>query len=250
MVPIVTTAAVAKVARTGGWRCIVQNRPATRLSAVTAAIVMSGAFGLIPALAGPDISSASPSSATPVLAPKPLEVIQGLGNKASAEAREGKLLSRQGPNQQPGAYDPFRVEIRGKFRGLPPVKITLAPPQPKPTPGAAVKAAPAATASPTPNANAPTWEKAVDGLSIGAINGWARELLIGSQLVREGDLMIVQLEGKSFPVWVRRVGDGEVEFCDAELRQNKLRTIHTGPKELPDGKEDELTAGTLFLRPK
>jgi hypothetical protein len=68
--------------------------------------------------------------------------------------------------------------------------------------------------------------------------------------VREGDLMVVQLDGQSFPVWVRRVGDGEVEFCDAELRQNKLRTICTGPKDLPDGKEDELTAGTLFLRAK
>jgi hypothetical protein len=60
----------------------------------------------------------------------------------------------------------------------------------------------------------------------------------------------VQLEGKPFPVWVRRVGDGEVEFCDAGLQQNKVKRINTGPKELPDGKEDELTAGTLFLRPE
>lgn len=222
------------------------------LMATVAAVAMGGALDLSPALAAPEVSSAPQPSASlmPVLAPKPLDVIQSLGDKARAEAREGRLLSRQGPNQQPGAYDQFRVEIRGRFRGLPPVKIVLAPPQPKPIPGAAAKPGPGAAASPTPNANVPTWEKAVDGLSIGAINGWARELLIGPQLVREGDLMIVQLEGKSFPVWVRRVGDGEVEFCDAELRQNKLRTIHTGPKELPDGKEDELTAETLFLRAK
>jgi hypothetical protein len=247
---MVTTAAVAKVARTGGSRCIVRNRPAPRLLRISAAIIIGSAFGLMPALAGPDVSPAPQPSGTPVLAPKPLDVIQSLGNKAWAEAREGKLLSRQEPNQQPGAYDQFRVEIRGKFRGLPPIKITLAPPQPKPTSGAAVKPSPGPAASPTPNVNAPTWEKAVDGLSIGAVNGWAREILIGSQLVREGDLMVVQLEGKPFPVWVRRVGDGEVEFCDAGLQQNKVKRINTGPKELPDGKEDELTAGTLFLRPR
>jgi hypothetical protein len=243
-------AALTKVGRTDGGRCIVRGRPAARPLRILAALVMASAFGLIPALAGPDVSPAPQPSGTPALAPKPLEVIQSLGGKASAEARESKLLSRQEPNQQPGAYDQFRVEIRGKFRGLPPVKITLAPPQPKATPSAAVKPAPAATASATPNVNVPTWEKAVDGLSIGAVNPWARELLIGSQLVREGDLMIVQLEGKSFPVWVRRIGDGEVEFCDAGLQQNKVKRINTGPKELPDGKEDELTAGTLFLRPR
>lgn len=252
MASVVTTAGLVKVARAGGSRSIVRGGHAVRkVLRITAAIVMSGAFGLIPAFAGPDASPAPQPSGTPVLAPKPLDVIQSLGDKASAEAREGKLLSRQAPNLQPGAYDPFRVEIRGKFRGLPPVKITLAPPQPKPAAGAPVKPAPAAAPSPTLlNVNAPTWEKAVDGLVIGAVNGWARELLIGSQLVREGDLMIVQLDGKPFPVWVRHVGDGEVEFCDAELRQNKLRTIRTGPKDLPDGKEDELTAGTLFLRAK
>ncbi|MBW0000341.1 MAG: hypothetical protein JO015_14670 [Verrucomicrobia bacterium] len=178
-------------------------------------------------------------------------MIQRLGDKAWMEARESKLVSRQRPNQQPGAYDPFRVEIRGKFRGLPPVKITLAPRQPNASPSAAVKPSPGiAAASPTPDPNAPTWEKAVEALSIGAVNGWARELLLGSQLIREGDLLIVQLEGKFFPVWVRRVGEGEVEFCDAELQKSTVKTIHTVPKELPDAKEDELTSGTLFLRPK
>lgn len=251
MVPAVTTGGVKTTAATGGARAF-RGRCVARLLGLVMLIVMGMPSGLVAGPAAPGASPASRPSATPELAPKPLDVIQGLGSKAWAETREGKLLSRQGPNQQAGAYDPFRVEIRGKFRGLPPVKITLAPPQPKPTPGpaAAVKPNPGAAPSPTPNVNAPTWEKAVDGLPIGAINGWAREILIGSRVVREGDLMIVQLDGKAFPVWVRRVGDGEVEFCDAELRQNKLRTIHMGPKELPDGKEDELTAGTLFLRVK
>jgi hypothetical protein len=244
-----TTIGLARAAPAGGWNCTVRGWRAAWVSGISA-VVMIGALGLVPALAGPGVSPTPQPSAPLDLAPKPLEVIQRLGDKAWTEAREGKLLSRQGPNQQPGAYDPFRVEIRGKFRGLPPVKITLAPPQSKPTPGVEVQPNPAAAASPTPNANAPTWEKAVDGLPIGAVNGWARELLIGPQLVREGDLMIIQLGGKQFPVWIRRVGEGEVEFCDAELRQSRVKTIHVVPKELPDGEEDELTAGTLFLRQK
>lgn len=239
----------AKVDRTGKGRIIVRGRRAARLSGVWA-VVLAGALGLVPALAGPDISAVPQPSATPDLAPKPLDVIRRLGDKAWTDAREAKLLSRLGPNQQPGAYDPFRVEIRGKFRGLPPVKITLAPAQPKATPAAAVKPNPGAALSPAPDPNAPTWEKAVEGLSIGAVNGWARECLIGSQLLREGDLMIVDLGGKFFPVWVQRVGDGEVAFCDAELHPPKVKKIHMVPKELPDGQEDELTAGTLFLRPK
>jgi hypothetical protein len=246
-----TITGLAKVARTSDWRCIVRGWRAARRSGISA-VVITGAFGLIPALAGPGVSPAPTPSATPDLAPKPLDVIRRLGDKAWTEGREGKLLSRQGPNQQPGAYDQFRVEIRGSFRGLPPVKITLAPPQAKATPsGVAVKpSSGVAAASPTPDPNAPTWDKAVEGLSIGAVNGWAREFLIGSQLVREGDLMIVELGGKFFPVWVRRVGDGEVDFCDAELHPPKVKKIHMVPKELPDSKEDELTAWTLFLRPR
>lgn len=239
----------AKAARTGGLGCIVRGWLAARVPGISASL-MIGAFGLVPAFAGPIVSTAPQPATTPDLAPKPLDVIQKLGDKTWTEAREGKLLSRQGPNQQPGTYDPFRVEIRGKFRGLPPVKITLAPPQSKPTPSVAVKPSAGAAASPTPDPNAPTWAKAVEGLSIGAVNGWAREFLIGSQLVREGDLLIVQLGDKQFPVWVRRVGDGEVEFWDAGLQQNQVKAIHMAPKELPDSKEDELTAGTLFLRPK
>jgi hypothetical protein len=249
MVTALTTAGLTTVARTGGQRCGIHGTHGAPLRRA-AVIAIISAYGLIPALSDPRFSSVPQTTATPALAPKPLEVIQGLGNKAGADAREGKLLSRQGPNRQPGAYDPFRVAIRGRFRGLPPVKIMLAPSPPKPAPGVAAKPNLAGTASALAGVNAPTWERAVDGLAIGAVNEGARELLIGPQLVREGDLMIVQLEGKSFPVWVRRVGDGEVEFCDAELRQNKLRTIRTVPKDLPESTEDELTAGTLFLRAK
>ena len=71
--------------------------------------------------------------------------------------------------------------------------------------------------------------------------------MIGSQLLREGDLMVVRFDGKVFPIWVRRVSEGEVAFCNAEL-QEKLKPVHTGPKELPDRREDELKATTLFLR--
>jgi len=244
------TGTEAKAARITGWRSAVRGRRAGRRLAIAAAIATAAACGLKPAIAAPGVAPEPHPSATPVLVPKPLDVIQKLGDKAWAETRESKLLSRQEPNRQPGAYDQFRVEIRGKFRGLPPVKITLAPPQPKPMPGAAVKPAPVAAASPTPDPNLPTWEKAVNGLPVGAINVWTREVLIGSRSVREGDLMIVEFKGKSFPVWVRRVSDGEVEFCDAELQQSTVKPVRIGPKELPDGKEDELTPGTLFLRPK
>src|SRR5947209_311850 len=168
---------------------------------------------------GPAVGSRSAQSPARVLAPEPLEVIQALGSKAFAESREGRLLSRQGSNQQPGAYDPFRVEMRGKFRGLPPVTIALAPAKPKPAPAAPAEPN-AQVAAARPGAgtvNGPTWEKAVEHLSVGAVNVWSREVLIGSQLLREGDLMVVRFDGKVFPIWVRRVSEGEVAFCNAEL---------------------------------
>ncbi len=60
-----------------------------------------------------------------------------------------------------------------------------------------------------------------------------REALIGSRSVREGDLLVVQLGGKQFVVWVQSIDRRGVQFCDINLQQHALKRFRFGPNELP-----------------
>jgi hypothetical protein len=130
---------------------------------------------------------------------------------------DGKLLAHR------RTTDSFGVAIRGKFKGLP-----------------AVAEHPAATSSP-PNrpvqapvvANGPTLEQAIEQLPIGGVNIGSREVLIGSRSVHEGDLLILELSGQQFVVWVQSIDRRGVQFCDITLQRHKVRPFRFGPNELP-----------------
>jgi hypothetical protein len=82
--------------------------------------------------------------------------------------------------------------------------------------------------------NEPTFAEAVQQLHVGGINLGTREVLIGSQSFREGDLLVLELRGRQFVVWVQSVDRRGVQFCDVNLQQHKLNSFRFGPTELPD----------------
>ena len=82
-------------------------------------------------------------------------------------------------------------------------------------------------------ANIPTLEKAVQELTIGAVNVGSHEMLIGSRSIREGDLLVLESGGRQFVVWVQSVGVRGVLFCDTDLQKHILKQFGSGPKELP-----------------
>jgi len=137
---------------------------------------------------------------------------------------EGKLLAHR------RTTDPFGVAIHGKFKGLPAVAEHPA----------AVAEHPVATPS-QPNqpvqapvvATGPTLEQAIEQLPIGAVNIGSREVLIRSRSVHEGDLLILELSGQQFVVWVQSIDRRGVQFCDVTLQRHKLKPFRFGPNELP-----------------
>jgi hypothetical protein len=136
-----------------------------------------------------------------------------------AAAREGQLLSHR------RATDPFGNTIRGPYKALPPVLE-----HPTATPGAASVATPVAG----PVVDEPTIEKAVQELSIGAVNVDAHEILIGSRSVREGDLLVLESGSRQFVVWLQKVGVHGVLFCDIDGNKPLVKPFGSGPRELPE----------------
>jgi hypothetical protein len=134
-----------------------------------------------------------------------------------AASREGQLLSRR------RATDPFGNTIRGPYKALPPVvEHPIAP-------TATQEASPVVSEV----VNEPTIEKAVQELTIGAVNVGAHEILIGSRSVREGDLLVLESGSRQFVVWVQEVGVRGVLFCDIDVNKHLLKPFGSGPKELP-----------------
>ena len=129
---------------------------------------------------------------------------------------EGKLLAHR------RTTDSFGVAIRGKFKGLP-----------------AVAEHPAAPSQPNQPAQAPvvpsgpTLEQAIEQLPIGGVNIDSREVLIGPRSVHEGDLLVLELSGQQFVVWVHSVDRRGVQFCDVTLQRHTLKPFRFGPDELP-----------------
>ena len=80
----------------------------------------------------------------------------------------------------------------------------------------------------------PTLEQAVQELAIGAVNVGTHEILIGSRSIREGDLLVLESEGRQFVVWLQTVGVRGVLFCDTDLQKHILKPVGSGPKELPE----------------
>lgn len=146
--------------------------------------------------------------------------------------KDGKLLTHR------RATDPFGLAIGGKFKGLPPVAE-------HPT------ANPAKTNEPVQlpvNVDEPTLEKAVQKLPIGGVDIPGREALIGFRSVHEGDLLVLELGGRQFAVWVQSIDQRGVQFCDINLQQHAMKSFRFGPKELPDDSSGQQTNVSDFLK--
>jgi hypothetical protein len=145
--------------------------------------------------------------------------------------KDGQLLAHR------RNADPFGVAIRGKFKGLPPVAEHPS----------AVNSSAQPNASPVA-VNVLTLEKAVQQLTIGAVNIADREALIGSRPVHEGDLLVLELSGHQFVVWVQIIDQRGVQFCDINLQQHAVKPFRFGPNELPDDLAGRRTDVRDFLK--
>jgi hypothetical protein len=154
----------------------------------------------------------------PVAVPSPYVVVNRVGDAdQQITLKDGKLLAHR------RTADPFGIAIRGKFKGLPPV-----------TEHPSVVSSPAQPNVPSVATNVLTLEQAVQQLPIGALNVADREALIGSRPVHEGDLLVLELSGHQFVVWVQSIDQRGVQFCDINLQQHALKPFRFGPNELPD----------------
>jgi hypothetical protein len=153
---------------------------------------------------------------SPVPTASPYAIVNHVGEAdQQVTLKDGKLLAHRRAN------DPFGIAIGGKFKGLPPVAEH-----------------PSAVSSPaqpnaSPVANVLTLEKAVQQLPIGAVNIAEREALIGYRSVHEGDLLVLELSGRQFVVWVQSIDRRGVQFCDINLQQHALKPFRFGPSDLP-----------------
>ena len=134
--------------------------------------------------------------------------------------------------------DPFGLAIGGKFKGLPPIAEHPAANPVKTNEPAKVPVA----------VDAPTLEKAVQQLPIGGVNVDGREALIGFRSVHEGDLLVLELGGRQFPVWVQSIDQRGVQFCDINLQQHAMKSFRFGPNELPDDFAGRQTNVRDFLK--
>jgi hypothetical protein len=165
--------------------------------------------------------------------PSPYPIVSEIGESAQQlTLKDGKLLAHRRTN------DPFGIPIRGKFKGLPPV---------------VAEHTPVGTSSPT-TSNKPvlpgelTLEKAVQQLPIGAVNVANREALIGVRAIHEGDLLVLELSGHQFVVWVQSIDRRGVQFCDVTLQQRVLKPFRFGPNELPENSTGGQTEVRDFLK--
>jgi len=181
---------------------------------------------LLPAFADPAAGGAN-VLASGASAPSVFAAVSRLGeSEQQAAARDGQLMSHR------RATDPFGITIRGSFTGPPPVAER---PSPTPAQPSAVnqKVAAAVNVPKLEQAvHVPTLEQAVQELAIGAVNVGSHEILIGSRSIREGDLLVLESEGRQFVVWLQTVGVRGVLFCDTDLQKHILKPLGSGPKEL------------------
>jgi hypothetical protein len=146
--------------------------------------------------------------------------------------RDGKLLTHR------RSTDPFGLEMGGKFKGLPAVVEHPA-------------ANPVKTNEPVQVpvvSNELTLEKAVQQLPIGGVNVDGHEALIGFRSVHEGDLLVLELGGRQFAVWVQSIDQRGVQFCDINLQQHATKRFRFGPSELPDDFAGQQTNVSDFLK--
>jgi hypothetical protein len=170
--------------------------------------------------------------ASPVPTANPYAVVNHVGEAdQQVTLKDGKLLTHR------RTADPFGIAIRGKFKGLPPVaehaSVVNSSAQPNTLPGAI---------------NVLTLQQAVQQLPIGAVNIADREALIGSRPVHEGDLLVLELSGHQFVVWVQSIDQRGVQFCDINLQQHALKPFRFGPNELPDDLAGRRTNVRDFLK--
>jgi hypothetical protein len=160
----------------------------------------------------PDPSRTSPA---PPPSANPYAIVNHIGEAdQQVTLREDKLLAHR------RTIDPFGIAIRGKFKGLPPVEQHPAATN---LTAQAVKAV----------TNELTLEKAIQQLPVGALNIIDREALIGVQSIREGDLLLLELSGHRFVVWVESIDRRGVQFCDINLQHHALKPFRFGPTQLP-----------------
>src|SRR5260221_11184906 len=143
-------------------------------------------------LASATLASGDPAQGdgktSPISTANPYAVVNHVGEAdQQVTLKDGQLLAHR------RTADPFGVAIRGKFKGLLPVAE-----HPSAVSSQAEPNKPVAT-------NELTLEKAVQQLPIGAVNIADREALIGSRPVHEGDLLVLELSGHQFVVWVQRI---------------------------------------------
>jgi hypothetical protein len=140
---------------------------------------------------------------------------------------DGRLLAHR------RTTDSFGVAIRGKFKGLPVVAEHPAATPSQPSQPAATPSRPSQPFQAQVVDNGPTLEQAIEQLHIGGLNIASREVLIGSRSVHEGDLLILELSGQPFVVWVQSIDRRGVQFCDVTLQRHKVKPFRFGPNELP-----------------
>jgi hypothetical protein len=175
--------------------------------------------GLFAMLALVTSASADPAQGDGKISPapsaSPYTIVNHMG-EADQQIRllEDKLLAHR------RTIDPFGIAIGGKFKGLPPVE------QHAPATNQPVQAVKAAT-------NELTLEKAIQQLPVGAVNITDREVLIGFQSIHEGDLLVLELSGHRFVLWVESIDRRGVQFCDINLQHHALKPFRFGPTQLP-----------------
>jgi hypothetical protein len=212
------------------WHSISLGGEAKRDALLTLMGFLALLSSLPPVLADPTPAAPNPS-ATGASSGINYLTVKHLGeSEQQATERQGQLLSHR------RATDPFGNNIRGPFRGLPPVVD-------HPTPAEAAAASQVAAA-----VNGPTLEKAVQELTIGAVDVGSREILIGSRSIHEGDLLVLESGGYQFVVWVQSVGLRGVLFCDMNMQKHILKPFGSGPKELAAHSDSGVSDLRSFLR--
>jgi hypothetical protein len=183
--------------------------------ALTSITVLGLAWAPGSVSADPAQDAGAQGKAAPV--PERYGVVNHIGDaEQQVSFDDGNLLAHR------RTTDSFGVAIRGKFKGLPPVAEH---------PAAPIQANQPAQA--TVVASGPTFEQAIDQLPIGGINIASREVLIGPRAVHEGDLLVLELSGQQFVVWIQSVDRRGVQFCDVNLQRHTLKPFRFGPDELP-----------------
>jgi hypothetical protein len=187
-------------------------------------LAIHAAIGSLLALALPFSAFGDPEVAGPVATASPASkylVINRIGEPdQQVPFMDDKLAVHR------RSTDPFGISSRGKFKGLP--VIAEHPVTASGQPNQIVKA----VQSLVPD-NGPTLNQAVQQLAVGGVNIAEREILIGSQRLHEGDLLVLALSGRQFVVWVQSIDRRGIQFCDINLQQRALRSFRFGPSELP-----------------